>query len=327
MQGTLRFGAEHCDYIFDAMVDRCWEICSGRFGARSTRQTLENAQVDRLQVKRVAAALILNSVPLATNPNGSLLITWLLDTSNLPGRYSLLAQRFAPHLSALCTHKLASITILKIVNQKVDARASKTILDALFDGDAKVLEEILGDQTHGIATVTKLFNSSAMDTDERPQRRERVKAALTSLHVETLPAYRKLVEDLGMPVPSLPPPPPSHQAPQHQHQQLAYSYMPYYNAYMYAPQAQQALSMQPPQSPVMAGSPMMPPMSMSPPGYALSLPSSGPYDAAVSSSSPDPLLAPYTAQRYDGDDVSAAPYPYGMAYPVPFMPYNGQPQY
>ena len=87
---------------------------------------------------------MLNSIPLATSANGALLVTWLLDTSNLPGRYRLLAPRFAPHLAHLCTHKLASISVLKVVNQRVDPNASRIILDTLFDPETKTLEEVLG---------------------------------------------------------------------------------------------------------------------------------------------------------------------------------------
>lgn len=126
------------------MVDRCWEIGSGRFGARSTRQTLENPLSSALNIKRVAIAIILNSIPLATSSNGALLVTWLLDTSNLPGRYRLLAPRFSPHLAHLCTHKLASGAVLKIINQRVDPAAARMLLDAIFAPESKTLEDILG---------------------------------------------------------------------------------------------------------------------------------------------------------------------------------------
>ena len=97
------------------------------------RACLENNNhVTRRQVKRIASAIILHAVPLSTNANGALLLTWLLDTSGLPARYRLLAPRFAPHLAQLCTHKLSSLTIWRIVSQKTDMAASRLILDALF---------------------------------------------------------------------------------------------------------------------------------------------------------------------------------------------------
>lgn len=71
-------------------------------------------------------------------------MTWLLDTSNLPGRYRLLAPRFAPHLAHLCTHKLGSVAVLKVVNQRVEPKASRIVLDALFDQESNTLEDILG---------------------------------------------------------------------------------------------------------------------------------------------------------------------------------------
>ena len=97
----LRFGAPATDFLFDAMVDRLWEIAQGRFGARSMRACLESSHITLNQQRRIATAIILNSIPLATNPNGALLLTWLLDTSSFPSRYNLLAPRFTPHLSHL----------------------------------------------------------------------------------------------------------------------------------------------------------------------------------------------------------------------------------
>ena len=91
-------------------------------------------------------AIISHCVPLALNPNGTLLLTWLLDTSNLRGRYKLLAPRLSPHLGHLCTHKLASATVLRVVNQKADPNAVQVIVHGLFEAGAQTLEEVLCDQ-------------------------------------------------------------------------------------------------------------------------------------------------------------------------------------
>ena len=39
VQRLIPFGSPHCDFIFEVMVDRCWEIAQGRFGSRSMRFT------------------------------------------------------------------------------------------------------------------------------------------------------------------------------------------------------------------------------------------------------------------------------------------------
>lgn len=189
------------DFIFDAMIDRLWEIAQGRFGARSMRTCLESTQVTISQQRRIATAVILNSIPLATNPNGALLLTWLLDTSGFPSRYRLLAPRFTPHLSHLCTHKLASLTVLRIVNQKVEPDASTQIVDSLFfsPGD-HVLTDVLGDQVNGVSVVHKILTSQYIDPNKRQSYLEATKRVLIELKVIATQAYRRLIEEVGLPV-------------------------------------------------------------------------------------------------------------------------------
>ena len=147
--------------------------------------------------------MILNSIPLATNPNGALLLTWLLDTSGFHNRYSLLAPRFTPHLSHLCTHKLASVTVLRIVNQKSEPEASRQIAQALFfSPNDHVLSDVLGDQINGVAVVHKILQSSFLDPTQRPSFLEATKRVLIDLKVTTAQAYRRLIEEVGLPIPS-----------------------------------------------------------------------------------------------------------------------------
>ncbi|KAI0747952.1 hypothetical protein C8Q80DRAFT_1270408 [Daedaleopsis nitida] len=206
VQCCLRFGAPATDFLFDAMVDRLWEIAQGRFGARSMRACLESSHITLNQQRRIATAIILNSIPLATNPNGALLLTWLLDTSSFPSRYNLLAPRFTPHLSHLCTHKLASLTVLRIVNQKVEPDASKQIVEALFTSPGDhVLTDVLGDQVNGVAVVHKILTSPFVDPLQRPSFVDATKRVLIELKVIATQAYRRLIEEVGLPVPNLQP--------------------------------------------------------------------------------------------------------------------------
>lgn len=165
------------------------------------RTCLEHNLVTVSQRRRVATAVILNSIPLATNPNGALLLTWLLDTSNFPSRYRLLAPRFTPHLSHLCTHKLASLTVLRIVNQKTEPDASTQIVDSLFfsNGD-HVLADVLGDQVNGVAVVHKILTSPFIDQSKRASYLEVTKRVLIELKVIATQAYRRLIEEVGLPV-------------------------------------------------------------------------------------------------------------------------------
>ncbi|KAH9057094.1 hypothetical protein EDB83DRAFT_2506783 [Lactarius deliciosus] len=203
IQCCLRFGQPANDFIFDAMVDRLWEIAQGRFGARSMRACLESPNITISQQRRIATAVILNSIPLATNPNGALLLTWLLDTSGFSSRYRLLAPRFTPHLSHLCTHKLASLTVLRIVNQKVEPEASGQVVEALFSSpNDHVLTDVLGDQVNGVAVVHKVLTSPFVDPSKRPTYIEATKRVLIELKVIATQAYRRLIEEVGLPIPN-----------------------------------------------------------------------------------------------------------------------------
>lgn len=170
------------------------------------RACLESSHITVSQQRRIATAVILNSIPLATNPNGALLLTWLLDTSNFPSRYTLLAPRFTPHLSHLCTHKLASLTVLRIVNQKVEPEASAQVVEALFQSpNDHVLTDVLGDQVNGVAVVHKILTSPFVDPEQRPAYVEATKRVLIELKVIATQAYRRLIEEVGLPVPNLQP--------------------------------------------------------------------------------------------------------------------------
>ncbi|KAI9485173.1 MAG: hypothetical protein EXX96DRAFT_475904 [Benjaminiella poitrasii] len=90
VQCCLRKGPKYNQYIFDAIVDKSWEIGQGRFGSRAVRSILENPIVTKEQRIYVAAAIMQNALLLSTNANGTILLNWLLDTSGLLGNYHAL---------------------------------------------------------------------------------------------------------------------------------------------------------------------------------------------------------------------------------------------
>lgn len=47
--GTLKFGGPWSDYVFDAMMDRMWDIAQNRFGARCMRTCLESPHTSLYQ--------------------------------------------------------------------------------------------------------------------------------------------------------------------------------------------------------------------------------------------------------------------------------------
>ncbi|KAK3064955.1 hypothetical protein LTR53_018327, partial [Teratosphaeriaceae sp. CCFEE 6253] len=154
MQCCLRFQAPANNFIFETMLSRLWDVAQGRFGARAVRASLESHFATNDQKRLMAAAIALHSVQLATNSNGALLLTWFLDTCTFPRRRSVLAPRLIPHLVHLCTHKVAYLTVLKIINQRNEPEARDTLLRAMFF-EEQTLTDIISDQACGATLIFK----------------------------------------------------------------------------------------------------------------------------------------------------------------------------
>lgn len=200
LQCCLRFGAPFNDFIFETMLNRLWEIAQGRFGARAMRACLESHHATKDQQRMLAAAIALHSVQLASNANGALLLTWFLDTCNFPKRRTVLAPRLVPHLVHLCTHKVAYLTVLKVINQRNEPEARDTILRALFfSPNDKVLEDILSDSACGATLIFKVLTTPFFDESLRSEVVQNVRNVLTRLKAQPAQGYKRLMEEVGLP--------------------------------------------------------------------------------------------------------------------------------
>ncbi|KAL1965011.1 hypothetical protein VTN77DRAFT_6211 [Rasamsonia byssochlamydoides] len=199
LQCCLRFGSPYNDFIFETMLSRMWEIAQGRFGARAMRACLESHHASKDQQRMLAAAIALHSVQLATNANGALLLTWFLDTCTFPHRRTVLAPRLVPHLVHLCTHKVAYLTVLKVINQRNEPEAREIVLKALFfsPGD-EVLEKILSDPTSGATLIFKVLTTPFFDESMRAEVVKNVAKVLTKLKATPSQGYKRLMDEVGL---------------------------------------------------------------------------------------------------------------------------------
>ncbi|EEP75892.1 conserved hypothetical protein [Uncinocarpus reesii 1704] len=199
LQCCLRFGSPYNDFIFETMLSRMWEIAQGRFGARAMRACLESHHSTKDQQRMLASAIALHSVQLATNANGALLLTWFLDTCTFPHRRTVLAPRLVPHLVHLCTHKVAYLTVLKIVNQRNEPEAREIILKALFfsPGD-EILENILKDQVSGATLIFKVLTTPFFEETMRAEVVKTVAKVLIKLKTSPSQGYKRLMDEVGL---------------------------------------------------------------------------------------------------------------------------------
>ncbi|KAK3826143.1 MAG: armadillo-type protein, partial [Benniella sp.] len=199
VQCCLRLGQSRNGFIFEAMADRFWEIAQGRFGARAMRASLESQFASKSQQRHVAVAVVQNALALATNPNGTLMLTWLLDNSQLPGRYRVLAPRLAPHTITLATHKLASLTILKVINQRQEPDASDIMINSIVNSNQdQVLLEILSDQVHGVSLIQKILASPNVEQPQKHILAEKVKSVLSKLSPQNMQGCKRLLEEVNL---------------------------------------------------------------------------------------------------------------------------------
>jgi protein JSN1 len=199
MQGCLRYAFPLNNFIFDVMLARLWDLAQGRFGARAMRACLESHHSTKDQQRMIAAAIALHSVQLATNANGALLLTWFLDTCTFPRRRSVLAPRLVPHLVQLCTHKVAYLTVLKIINQRNEPEARDMILQALFFSvNDQILEDILKDQSCGATLIFKVLTTPFFDETIRNDVVQNVRKVLVKIKAQPQQGYKRLMDEVGL---------------------------------------------------------------------------------------------------------------------------------
>lgn len=244
LQGCAKFGSPYNDFIFETMLDNFIEISFGRFGARCIRTILETANesdsITNEQVVLVAGLIVEFTNELVVNSNGSLLITWFLDTFNDSGstvddRFALLTSKVLPNLGKLCTHKLANLTILKILNNRSDLHSKQLIMDSIFgtfDGleydetkiehlkaPSKLLEFILtetSDNSAGPLFIYKILSNPLLltlndgtaniandiDSNRNPRYQHfivsQIRRILVELNINNFQPYKKLMDEVGL---------------------------------------------------------------------------------------------------------------------------------
>lgn len=199
MQCCLRFQAPWNNFIFEVMLKNIWEISQGRFGARAMRACLESHHATKDQQRMMAAAIAIHGVQMCTNTNSALLLTWFLDTCTFPRRRTVLAPRMVPHLALLCTHKVAYLTVLKIINQRVEPEARDIILQALFfSPEDKILRDILLDQNCGTTLVFKILTTPFFDENIRFDVIQNVRKILVDIKAQPSQGYKRLMDEVGL---------------------------------------------------------------------------------------------------------------------------------
>lgn len=202
IQCVLKFGFPWNSFIFESIIANFSTIAQNRYGARAVRACLEAHDIITTeQTLVIGAMIVLYAEYLATNSNGTLLVSWFLDTCTLSHRHSILAPKLFSHIVELCRHRLASLTVLKVLNYRGDDTVRNDILDEIFgdltsDEPAQALHQILCDTNYGPTFIYKVLTMSLLEGDVRANVVKKVRQVL----LETTPSqqHRRLMEEVGL---------------------------------------------------------------------------------------------------------------------------------
>ncbi|KAK5963391.1 Puf2p PWA37_004516 [Arxiozyma heterogenica] len=205
IQEVVKFGPQWNQFIFSNIIANFWTICVNRYGVRAIRACLEttNGKVTDEQLVIIGSIVVVYGEYLITDHNGTLLITWLLDTLNFNNKYLLLTKHILPYLSDLCCHKLGSLTVLKILNSRGNELSKKLIIEKIFNFHdtkdiTKTLRYILRDTTsQGPSFLYKMISSRlVLDYEHKEVAIQQIRTVL----LENPPRHphHRLMEEIGL---------------------------------------------------------------------------------------------------------------------------------
>lgn len=201
IQCVLKFGFPWNNFIFESIIANFWTIVQNRYGARAVRACLEAHDIiTKEQTLVLSSVIILYSEYLSTNANSALLLTWFLDTCVLPKRHTVLASHLTHHIVELCHHRLASLTVLKILNFRGDDVARKITLQTIFgnlssEDPPQSLKLILNDSSYGPTFIYKVLCMPLLDEDTRTHIVQQVRTVVKDS--PTAQQHRRLMEEIG----------------------------------------------------------------------------------------------------------------------------------
>ncbi|GMM58971.1 hypothetical protein DAKH74_055880 [Maudiozyma humilis] len=204
IQEVLKFGVPWNNFIFESILANFWIICKNKYGARAIRACLEASSIITTEQTLILSSMIITyGKYLITDNNGTLLITWLLDTCQFGGKYLALTHKILGDVSTLCCHKLGSLTVLKILNSRGNEECRKLILAEIFGDNVtdeankdQALIVILSDTNYGPTFMHKLLTSRLLDDNVRESVVGRIRNVILSNNISQ--QNHKLMEEVGL---------------------------------------------------------------------------------------------------------------------------------
>lgn len=127
IQCCLQFQHGHNQFIMDGLAAQCPAIAASRFGSRAMRSCLESPHTAPHQQQLVATALLRHAPALLVDPNGVIVMQWLLD-SDLPQKHTILLPTLEALVQTIAGLRFASNLLTKLLTQNSEPEVRDRLL-------------------------------------------------------------------------------------------------------------------------------------------------------------------------------------------------------
>lgn len=196
IQCCLQFASGRNEFIFDGFTKHPLDIATSRFGSRAMRSCLESPHTTAKQQKSIAMVLVEVAETLLLDPNGIILMQWLVD-SDLPGRFSLLLEATVKVLPSLVTQRFSNNVLGKLLLQMSEPEVRSRLLEVLIenaDDPNSTFASFLREPSNAI-TCHRLC--SANKSVQRLAYFDAIKKSLKYLTVAQYPHLQRILDEIN----------------------------------------------------------------------------------------------------------------------------------
>ena len=155
--GVLDSNDENLKMITEIIIQNARRIATGKFSSRALKSILDASPPSRQ--KQIAQALAKESVLLSVDPNGAVVIQWILD-SELPGKIGLITGQLQGRLAQISLTKQGSVIVARIVGSTDEPNFRDSAILELYELENYVTE-YSSSSSSTTTTTTNLFKTSS----------------------------------------------------------------------------------------------------------------------------------------------------------------------
>jgi RNA recognition motif-containing protein len=130
LAARLPLDDENLKLITEKIIQNCRKLAVGKFSSRALKSILDSSSLERQ--KLIAQALAKESVLLSVDPNGAVVIQWILD-SELPGKIGLITGQLQGRLAQVALTKQGGVIVARIIGSSDEPSYRESAILELFE--------------------------------------------------------------------------------------------------------------------------------------------------------------------------------------------------